>query len=156
VSRDREVALEVDGDHGIPLVLGHVHEHPVAEDSGVVDEDVEPAELVDRLPHEALRPGEAGDVLAIRRRLAARGADLLHDLLRGARVRSLAGEPGAEVVDHELRSGPGEGERVRAADPAPGARDDRDLAAQIGHSCGAYARTCPQDTRPVAATGHVR
>jgi len=78
------VAFEVDGDDRVPLFLGHVHEHPVAEDPGVVDEDVEAAELVERLLHEPLRAGEVGDVLAVRRRFAAGGADLLDDLLRRA------------------------------------------------------------------------
>jgi hypothetical protein len=129
----REVALEVDGNHGVPLVLGHVHDHPVAEDSGVVDEDVEPAELLDRLPHEPFRAREVGDALAVRRRLAARGADLLDDLLGRAEIGALAGDPGAEVVDHDRGSRIGERERMRAANAAPGSRDDGDLAVQIGH-----------------------
>ncbi len=93
VLRRREVALEVDGDDGVPLLLGHVHEHPVAEDPGVVDEDVEAAELVDRLLDHATGAREVGDVLAVRDRLAAGGADLLDDLLgrrRGRRLRPRA------------------------------------------------------------------
>ena len=43
-----ERALEVDGDDGVPLLLGHVGEHAVAQDAGVVDDDVEVAERVDR------------------------------------------------------------------------------------------------------------
>ena len=43
----REVALEVDGDDLVPLLLAHVEDHAVAEDAGVVDEDVDAAELVD-------------------------------------------------------------------------------------------------------------
>ncbi len=49
VARRGEGALEVDLDDGVPLRLGHVREHAVAEDAGVVDEDVEAAEGVDRL-----------------------------------------------------------------------------------------------------------
>ena len=58
VLRRREVPFEVDGDDGVPLRLGHVHEHPVAEDPGVVDEDVEAAE-VGRSPAATIRPAPA-------------------------------------------------------------------------------------------------
>ena len=39
--RRREVTLEVHADDVVPLVLGHVDDQPVAQDAGVVDEDVE-------------------------------------------------------------------------------------------------------------------
>ena len=42
----REVALEVDGDDGVPLVLAHVEDHPLAQDAGAAHEDVEVAELL--------------------------------------------------------------------------------------------------------------
>ena len=45
--RGAERALEVDLDDGVPLGLGHVDEHAVAQDAGVVDEHVEPAEGLD-------------------------------------------------------------------------------------------------------------
>ena len=35
-------------DHVVPLVDGHVDEHAVAQDAGVVDQDVEAAEGLDR------------------------------------------------------------------------------------------------------------
>jgi len=41
VPGDGEVSLEVDGDDGVPLFFAHVEDHAVAEDAGVVDEDVE-------------------------------------------------------------------------------------------------------------------
>jgi hypothetical protein len=69
VARGREVSLQVDGDHRVPLRLLHVHEHPVAQDSGVVHEDVETAERVDRVLHQPPRAGEVGDVLAVGDRL---------------------------------------------------------------------------------------
>jgi hypothetical protein len=109
VARRREVALEVDADHAVPLVLGHVHEHPVAGDAGVVDEDVEAAELVDRLPDHRLRLAEVGDVRAVRDGLTALRLDLGDDLLRRRRVRALARERRAEVVDDDLRAGAREG-----------------------------------------------
>ncbi len=35
-------------DHGVPVVVGKIDEHPVAEHAGVVDEGVQAAELVKR------------------------------------------------------------------------------------------------------------
>ena len=35
-----EGALQVDSDHGAPLVLAYREEHPISKDAGVVDQDV--------------------------------------------------------------------------------------------------------------------
>ena len=43
-----EGALQVHPDHVVPLLLGHVEDHPVAQDAGDVDQHVEPPELGDR------------------------------------------------------------------------------------------------------------
>jgi hypothetical protein len=86
------MTLEVDGDHGVPLVLGHVDEHPVPEDPGVVDEDVEASVAVGRAADHVLGGREIGDVVVARDRLAAGGDDLVHDGLSGGRVGSLAGQ----------------------------------------------------------------
>src|SRR5205823_6741628 len=96
-------------------------------------EDVEAPEVVDRLTLYPLRAREVGDVLAVRDRFAARGFDLLDDLLRRRVVVPFAGERRAEVVDDDLRAGFRECECVSAADPAPRAGDDRDLAGQVRH-----------------------
>ena len=66
-----EGALEVDLDDRVPLGLGHVDHHPVTQDAGVVDEDVEGAEGVDRELDEALRAVPGGDVLGVGDGLAA-------------------------------------------------------------------------------------
>ena len=84
-------------------------------------------------------PVEVGDVLAVRGRLAAGGLDLLDDLLRRRVVVALARERAAEVVDDDLRAGLGERERVRAADPAAGTGDDRDLPLEVRHVRREYA-----------------
>src|SRR5262249_13200355 len=60
--------------------------------------------------------------------------NLLRDLLRRRRVLALPGQRAAEVVDEHLRAGPGQRQRVLAADPAPGAGDDRDLSREIRHA----------------------
>ena len=71
----------VDGDDGVLLVLGHVHEHAVAENP-VVDEDVEPAVALDRAADHVLGGVEVRDVVVARDRLSAGGDDLVDDALR--------------------------------------------------------------------------
>ena len=60
-----EGALEVDLDDGVPLLLGHVGQHPVPQDAGVVDHDVEVAEALDGGVDEALRALPGRDVVAV-------------------------------------------------------------------------------------------
>ena len=83
MAQHREVALEVHPDHCVPLLLGGVDEHPVADEPGVVDEDVEAAlRLMVWCDH---RGGllEVGDVGAVDDGGSAGGLDLGDDLLRG-------------------------------------------------------------------------
>jgi hypothetical protein len=124
VPRRREVTFQVDVQDGIPFVLRHVHEHPVTCDARVVDEDVQAPEGFDCLAHQPLGAGEVRDVVVVRPCVLA---DLVDDRLCGRVVAPLARERDAEVVDHDLRTGLGQSERVLAPDPAPGARDDRDF-----------------------------
>jgi len=134
VARGREVPLQVHLDDGIPLVLLHVHEHAVTEDPGVVDEDVESPERLDRGVDEPLRTGELRHVLAVGHGLAAERLDLGDDAVRRVGVGAFSRQRGPEIVDDDLRSGAGEGQRVLAADPAPRPGDDRDLPFQVRHA----------------------
>ena len=118
-----EVALQVDVDDGVPLLLGHRHEHAVAQDAGVVDEHVEAPEGVDRRAHQRLAAGPAGDVVVRRDGFAAGGADLLGRLLGDV----------TEVVDDDLGALGGEEARVLATEAPAGARDDRDPAVECPH-----------------------
>ena len=118
-----EVALEVDVDDDVPLLLGHRHEHAVAEDAGVVDEHVEAPEGVDRGADQRLAAVPVGDVVVRRDGLAAGGADLGGRLLGDV----------AEVVDDDLGALGGEQQGVLAPEPAAGAGDDRDPAVECPH-----------------------
>lgn len=77
-----EVALEVDPDHRVPLLLRHREDHPVAQDARVVDQDVELAEGAHGQLHELARLLEVGHVTQVSDRPPARGTDLRGDLLR--------------------------------------------------------------------------
>src|SRR6185369_9548888 len=78
---DREGALEVGVDDRVPLLLGHVEDHAVSEDAGVVDDDVDPAEGVHRGLDDRLPTGHAGHRVVVGHGIAARLGDLLHDLI---------------------------------------------------------------------------
>ena len=128
-----EVALQVDVDDVVPLLLRHRHEHAVAQDAGVVDQHVEVAEGVDRGADQRLAAVPARDVVVRRDGLAAGGADLLGGLLRDL----------AEVVDDDLGALGREQARVLAPEAAAGAGDDRDPAVECphaGHRSGSYRR----------------
>ena len=46
VAGQQEVAAQVHRDDRVPVLVGHVEQHAVAGDPGVVDDDAEPAEAV--------------------------------------------------------------------------------------------------------------
>ena len=133
MSRRREVALQVHGDHRVPLTLGHVDDHPVAQDPRVVDEDVQVAVRVDGLPDEPFRAVPIGDVLAIHDGVTAHGLDLFDDLHRGTRVTAFAVHVAAEVVDHDLGAFGGEQQRVLTAETARRTGDDRNPSVECTH-----------------------
>ena len=70
----------------VPLLLGHVEDHAVAQDAGVVDDDVDAAEAVDRGLDDGLPARHGGDRLVVGHGLAARPADLLARPRRPAAV----------------------------------------------------------------------
>src|SRR5690606_17770682 len=102
VAKRGEMPLEVHVDDVVPVVLTHPDEHPVAQESRVVHQDVESTERVDRLLDELTGPLPRGDVVAVDHGVATGGLDLRDDLLgrRLTHVRSV--ETGTEVVDHDL------------------------------------------------------
>ena len=129
----------------VPLGLAHVDEHPVAEDPGVVDEDVQVAEGVDGRVDQLLGPLPVGDVVAVRHRLATPGRDLGDDFVGRAVVRAGAVVGAATVVDDDLGSFGGEQKGVLATDAAPGSRDDRDASLECSHEPRTVvARTGPE------------
>ena len=111
-----EVALHVHVDDEVPLLLGHRHEHAVAQDPGVVDQDVEATEGAHRGLDQGAATLPVGDVVVGRDGLAPAGADL--------RGRLLGHLP--EVVDDDLGALVGEEERMLPPQPATCTGDDRD------------------------------
>ncbi len=76
----------MNGDDGVPLGLLHSRDEGVPQDARIVDHDVEAAELTDGLLHQAFRPVSVGDVLGVGHRTAARGDNLVNNLVRRSGV----------------------------------------------------------------------
>ena len=146
------MTLEVDADDRIPLLLGHVEAHLVAQDPRVVDEDVETTKPFDGLIDETFGAVPARAVVEVGGRDAAVAGDLINDLLRRGLVGAFAARRPAQVVHHHLRAFRREQQRLAATDPAPGARDDRDLAVEQTHALPP-PRVRRRSTFPRAATG---
>ena len=67
----------------VPFLLGHVEDHPVTHDPGVVDHDVDPSEVVERRLDDPLATRHGGHRLGARRGPAAGALDLAHHVLGG-------------------------------------------------------------------------
>jgi hypothetical protein len=126
VAEGRERPLEVDPDHRVPLVLGHVEQHPVPQDASVVDENVEAAEDLDRLVDQSAGAVPVGDVVGVGDGDPARGLDLVHDGPGRAGVGPAAGHRAAQVVDHDVGTLAGQLQGVSPPDAPAGAGDDGD------------------------------
>ena len=57
--------LDVNGEHGVPVVLGQVHNGAALQDSGVAQDDIQPAEELYGRLHETLHLGHLGHVLVV-------------------------------------------------------------------------------------------
>ena len=118
-------------DDGVPLVLAHVEEHAVAQDAGVVHQDVDGAELAHRGVDDALRGAEVGDAVVVRHRRAATRPDRGDDLVGDAARRPAAVDVPAQVVDDDARPLGREQLGDGAADAASRTRDDRGSSLQV-------------------------
>ena len=76
-----ERALEVDRDDAVPLLLRHPHHQTVAGDTGVVDQHVDMAEILDYLVHRSVSLLEVSGVGGITPALHSESLDLLYRIL---------------------------------------------------------------------------
>jgi hypothetical protein len=129
-AEDGEGALEVGGEDGVPFLLGHVEEHPLAEDAGDAHGSVDPAVLGERGVHDAPPARHGGDVVGDGDGLAARRDDLLDDGRRDVRGGFGALARHAVVVDDDPGPFGGAGEGDGPSDAPPGTGHGDDLACQ--------------------------
>lgn len=59
VPQRSEVTLEMHTDHCVPLLLTHIGKHPVAQESGIVDQDIQAAKGIDGGVDEVLGPAQS-------------------------------------------------------------------------------------------------
>ena len=104
----------------------------MVERAGVVDEDVDRAELVDHAAHGLFDQCPIGDIALDRRRAPPQGGDLLRrrfridEPLRARGLRQWPVAPGVlpgvgldlDVRDHDVCAGTGERQRIGATEPA--------------------------------------
>ena len=121
-------------DDRVPFLFTGREEHAVPYETGVIDEDVETAEPIERVLHESARALPVGDVVRVRDRNATERVDLVDNLLCRTRVGTGPGRRHTEVVHDDASTLAREGERVLATDAAPGTCDDDDASlADAGH-----------------------
>ena len=153
---DVEGAAEVHVEHRVHLVGRHVLERRVAQDAGVVDDDVDLAEGVDGRLHDRRAALGRGDAVVVGDGLAAGRLDLVDDLLGGRLGAAGAVGGAAEVVDDDERAPLGEVEGVRPAEAAAGARDDRHLAVEPEISHVLLLRVVGRSEDPASVGGALR
>ena len=124
-----EDPVEVDAED--PLDVGPLEVDEVAgqRDAGVVDDDVDPAELRDDGLGVGLEGRAVGDVEAVRADLP--GAGTLHE------VHGLGQAGLVDVGEREKGALAGEVQGEGAADAGAGPGDDDDLVGQVLHACAA-------------------
>ncbi|MGY3360546.1 hypothetical protein ACVWZK_007209 [Bradyrhizobium sp. GM0.4] len=127
---DVERAHQMHLDDGLERFHAHLVEDHVAQDAGIVDHAVEPAEMIGRGLHDLA----GGDGFGHRLEIGDGGAAALLDLLdhflggRGAGASAVRGDAG--IVDDDLGALAGAEQRDFAPDAAACAGDDDDLVLQ--------------------------
>ena len=135
--------------HFIPVRHLHLGEALVAQDAGVVHQDVDTAPLVQGLLDHGADLFLAGHVGAVGDRFTAGGLDLFDHFLRRFAGTAGAVAGAAEIIDHHLGAQFGQRQRVGFTQAVGGAGDDRHPALEInthafllrGASSSVYPRT---------------
>ena len=125
-----ECAAQVDVEDRVDQVGAHVVERLVAQDAGIVDDDVDRAERVDGGLDDRLATLWGSDRVGVGDCFASGGLDLVHHELGGALVRARTVDRAAEVVDDDERTACRHHQRVLPAEAATRTSDDGHLAVE--------------------------
>ena len=122
-------------EHLAEIIMAHLHKSLVAQDTGVVDEDVDPAPaLLDDGDHLVDRSG-IGDAGAIGHGFATQGGDFIdHELCRRQRTARTVARA-AEVINHDFGTAPGQIKRISAAKATTGPGNDGDTIIKTQSHC---------------------
>ena len=141
--RDDERAVEVDVENVVPFIIGDVEEGPFDFDAGVVDDDVEAAELGDDIGDHFFNFGAFAHVCGDRER----GGGKRRDFGAGGGIACSSGE----VIDGDVRPFGSEAFGDAAADAGVGAGDEGDFVFEShGNSLSGAMKSeekevCPDD-----------
>jgi hypothetical protein len=124
----------MDLDHCVPLFDGHIEDHPVTDDPGIVHHHVYASPKLQSHVEERPGPFRFGDVFEVRMGLPTDRPNLLHDSRGRPGIRSRAVPLATQIVDHNPGSFPSEQQRLAPADAPPCTGDERDLPVQHPHT----------------------
>ena len=117
-------------DNLVPIRFRGLGKSLVAQNAGVVDEDVGAAKILDGVLEYRLAAGHGRDVGTVGDRAAALGLDRVHHLLGHRLVGAGAVARAAEIVDHDGRALAREQSGIGLTEPAACACDQRHLAVE--------------------------
>jgi hypothetical protein len=131
-----ERSVQMHGDDVQPVRPAHAMKDFVAQDAGVVHQDVDALERIERRLHDLVGILRLADRERRGDGLAARLLDLVDHLLRRAGVVARAVERRADVVDHDLGALLRQQHRDGTADATSRAGDDGHFSFNnTGHAC---------------------
>jgi hypothetical protein len=108
-------------DNGPEILVADFLQRAVADIPGVVDEDVDPAVVLERRLDDRLAAFGRGNGLGAGHRLAAGGPDFPHHLLRGAGIEAIALDADAGIIDHNFGTLRGQEQGIGPTEPPAGA-----------------------------------
>ena len=110
---------------GLEVVHLDLGERLVAQNPGIVNQDVDPAERLERGVHDVLRAIRGRHAVVVRGGVAAGCLDLGHHLVGGGAVSAAPVGGTAEIVHDDLCSLPGQQQRVLPPQSRSGAGHHR-------------------------------
>src|SRR5665213_3334234 len=106
-------------DDVVPLVVAHVEQHPVSHQTGVIDHDVDAAEVFDRGAHHGVGGAALGHITLHEKSLPTIPLDFIHEI--GV----------FHVVDHDAGTRGRQRHGFGAAEAGSGSGDNRDPALDV-------------------------
>jgi hypothetical protein len=131
-----ERTAQVDVDDGLEILVRHLFQRCAAHDSGVVDEDVDPAVTLEGRVDDRLASVGRGDRVGAGDGFASGVDDFAHYVVGGCGVGAVTGEAATGVVHDDLRPARREQQGVGAAEPpaTPGHDGGATVESQVRHA----------------------
>src|SRR4051794_7118301 len=101
---DHKRALEMDGDNSVKLLLTHIHQQFIAQDTSIVDDDVKLPERFHRPLDQAMSSFPIGNTVGIRNSLTTSSNDLINHPPGKTSVPTGAIDGNPRIIDHDSGS----------------------------------------------------